>query len=90
MRFQFQARRADGPDISSRIGISEPVASGDAFFCVLKITGFDELEVRVHGAFPFQAADLAFSLARTIMASHEGRWSFVFDGEAPVTFAYPR
>lgn len=87
--FEFNARDANGAVVPSALRISSPVASRNAFYCVLRITGFMEHEVKVHGAFSFQATDLTFSLARVIMASHESRWSFIFrEDEEPVTFSY--
>lgn len=85
MRFPFEARsRTRGDTSSSELVIADPVWNDMGllgYFCEIRITGFAQLERRIYGATPFQAAKLALQIAGILMSEFEPEWAFSMDGD---------
>lgn len=84
MRFSFSAKnRNSGVTQPSELVISDPVENDMGllgYFCEIRITGFAQLERRIYGATPFQAAKLALQIAAILMSEFEPEWAFCMDG----------
>ena len=93
LQFKFTAvRRSDAHSVSSSVAIYDPKlienSYGD-FRADIRFSGFLEQQLTAFGAYAFQATDLAFDLAKIVLASHEDEWAFHFGGGGPVSFGGP-
>ena len=90
LRFGFTAvRRSDALAVPSSISIHDPElianSHGD-FRARISVSGFREQQVAAFGACAFQAASLAFDMAKIVLSSHEDEWEFHFGEGGPISF----
>lgn len=90
MEFEFGAvRLSDAKMGRLRIIFATPVpvdASPQDYQCGITFTGVIELSHRAYGAYPFQALELAISMAKSLLASYSNEWCFDFEGQGPILF----
>ncbi|MFY8140324.1 MAG: hypothetical protein ACOVMO_06355 [Caulobacter sp.] len=82
-------RLSDALAVPSSISIHDPElianSHGD-FRARISVSGFREQQVAAFGACAFQAASLAFDMAKIVLSSHEDEWEFHFGEGGPISF----
>lgn len=83
--------KGDGRQVLSRILIEEPVRLEKPLFgfgSQVTVSGPEDFSLQVKGVHTLQVLEIALFVARTVLATNSGQWTYEDEAGEPLDFAY--